>query len=97
MLVMGLGEQKSAACKMVQVLEMVIDHDIGGDYCFDAAKNHLLPFDKGKMLVEPLLFFGQALRKFRSGGDDKHLIILIQLAHDVLAMFNDRGGSKEAF
>ncbi len=63
--VMGLGEHECPYQEFIEVLGMVVDHNIGVYQALVAAKDHLLPADKREMLIEPELLVREALRKFR--------------------------------
>ena len=44
--------------KKVKVLNVVIDHIIGADDAFIAAKNNIAPADEREMLTQPAQLFG---------------------------------------
>jgi len=68
--IVRLGEQQRAAFKVVQVLEMIVNHDVAPHNFLGTAKDDLVPGDEGEMFRQPRHLFDQAGRIFGGGGDD---------------------------
>jgi len=54
---MWLGKEETGSFKKIKVFKMIIDHYIGINDLFTAAKNDLLPTQKIEMFIQPFQFF----------------------------------------
>ena len=50
---MWLGKEEAGSFKKIKVFKMIIDHYIGINDLFAAAKNDLLPSQKTEMFIQP--------------------------------------------
>src|SRR5436190_17307212 len=94
---MWLSKKISNSVEVIKVFEMVIDHNIGGDNCFGATKNHLLPFNKAEMFIQPFLFFTQAIGKFHGSRNNEEFINFVQTGQYFLAIFYDGSVAEKTF
>jgi len=89
-LVMGLREQQPASLEQIQVLEMVVNHDVAADNLLGTAQHNSLPRNERKMLPQPFHLLGEAYRKFRRGGNNEQLIPPVQFLQHPPAPRNQR-------
>jgi len=54
---MGLGKKEGFVGKGIQILEVIINHNIAGNDFFGTTENYLLPGNKREVLVQPFILF----------------------------------------
>jgi hypothetical protein len=83
----GRSEHEFFAIEGFEVTGQVVDHIVAMHDDLAAAEHDLLPGEKREMLMQPLLFFAQGLRKLHGCRYDEQRIFAIELLKDFLAVF----------
>src|SRR5687768_2376217 len=89
-------EHDRFALAVIQVLTVVIDHEVGVNDALVAAENDVAPADKGEMLLQPLVLFGQRERKLHGCRHNVYFEMLHQGPDAGYGIGHDRDSAEEA-
>ena len=83
--------------KIIEILQMVIDHDVRPNDILGSAKDDLLPGDKRKVFLQPFVFLDDAIRILHRRADNIDVINLVETVENVLAVFDNGAWRKKPF
>ena len=86
--IMGGSKEDAASLKRFQVMAAVVDQHIPPQHMLVSQEDAVAPVDKGKMLVQPLVFFDQGVGELHGCGCHVYLVLVHKFPHDLLAVGN---------
>src|SRR5258706_7545479 len=95
--IMGCSKNNRPACKNRKIKIVIIYQHIAFHDSFIPAKNTALPWDKRKMLIEPLEFIIKRMLEFHRSRYNKHLIYIIQCFDNFFTVLYNRQVFKKSF
>lgn len=93
--VVRCGEDEFFTVKGFEIVNEVVDHIVAVDDRLATAEDKLLPFEKWKVLTEPLQLFRERQGEFHGGGNNEYLVFPVEFFHDLPAVFFHGHGAKE--